>query len=277
MKNVFLFDLDGTLCESRKSVTKEIVDILKTANTTLEIGILTGSDMDFLKEQCRVLFESIGYENKVYAMACNGTKSYEVIKTASGVIDYSLIKEENLRERIGEDKFKIVMRELIYEQTESMIDYDFPLTGNFVTHRGSTINWCPVGRCANDADRAAFKKEDKAKGIRKHHVENIKRAFVENGVDGLIINVAGDTSFDIYPVGWDKTYAIQFFKDYDIYFWGDRMEEGGNDYTMHCRKDVKSFPVEDPEETVVSVKEQLDRINKNQETNKELKDEKDDS
>ena len=255
MKNsVFLFDLDGTLCESRKPVTNELITLLKEANKDHEIGILTGSDLDFLQEQCQKLFKSLGYEKKVYAMACNGTKSFSVSLCPELNIDYNLIKEENLRERIGEEKFKIVMRELIYEQTESMIDYDFPLTGNFVTYRGSTINWCPVGRCANDEDRKQFKKEDAEKNIRQHHIKNIKKAFSDNNVSGLIINVAGDTSFDIYPQGWDKTYAMQFFNDYDVYFWGDRMSKGGNDYTMHMRDDVNSFPVEGPNDTYKSVK-----------------------
>jgi phosphomannomutase len=260
-KSVFLFDLDGTLCESRKPVTNELISLLKIVNKKHEIGILTGSDLDFLQEQCQYMFKALGYENKVYAMACNGTKSFSVSIDKNSNIKYELIKEENLRERIGEEKFKIVMRELIYEQTESMIDYDFPLTGNFVTYRGSIINWCPVGRCANDEDREIFKKEDKEKNIRRHHIKNIKKAFKDNNVTGLIVNVAGDTSFDIYPTGWDKTYAMQFFKDYDVYFWGDRMSEGGNDYSMHMSNDVNSFPVEDPNDTLESVKTLLNKLN----------------
>ena len=47
---------------------------------------------------------------------------------------------------------------------------------------------------------------------------------------------------------------MQFFNDYDVYFWGDRMSEGGNDYTMHMRDDVNSFPVEGPNDTYKSVK-----------------------
>lgn len=260
MKTVFLFDLDGTLCNSRKPVTNKLVSLLAEVNKSHEVGILTGSDLDFLQEQCKDLFKALGYEQKVYAMACNGTKSFSVSLDSESSVKYTLIKEENLREKIGEEKFKIVMRELIYEQTESMIDYDFPLTGNFVTYRGSTINWCPVGRCANDKDRAAFKKEDADKNIRTSHVENIKRAFIENNISELTVTVAGDTSFDIYPKTWDKTYAMQFFEGYDVYFWGDRMSEGGNDYTMHMRSDVKSFPVEDPKDTYKSIKKVIKNI-----------------
>ena len=266
MKTVFLFDLDGTLCKSRKPVAAKLVTLLSKASEYVEIGILTGSDLDFLKEQCQELFENLCYKNKVYALACNGTKSF-LVDNKNDKLSYTLIKEENLREKIGEEKFKAVMRELIYEQTEAMIDYDFPLTGNFVTYRGPTINWCPVGRCANDNDRDIFKKEDAIKNIRITHVENIKRAFSENNITCLTVTVAGDTSFDIYPTAWDKTYAMQFFEGYEVYFWGDRMEEGGNDYSMHMRADVNSFPVENPNETYESVKETIKNLLENKDAN----------
>ena len=45
--------------------------------------------------------------------------------------------------------------------------------------------------------------------------------------------MGGDTSFDIYPEGWDKTYAFKNFKDYDkIYFVGDRCGPDGNDFEI---------------------------------------------
>ena len=39
---------------------------------------------------------------------------------------------------------------------------------------------------------------------------------------GLMIALGGETSFDIYPIGWDKTYAMKHFKGYKIYFIGSR-------------------------------------------------------
>jgi len=260
MTTIFLFDLDGTLCESRKSVTHDVITLFKKVNKEVEIGILTGSDLDFLKEQCEELFQNLGYENKVYALACNGTKAYSVSIDSNSRLNYKLIKEENLRNKIGEEKFKIVMSELVYEQAEAMIDYDFPLTGNFITYRGSTINWCPVGRCASDSDRVLFKIEDEKKKVREIHVERIKQSFSENNVN-LIVNIAGDTSFDIYPEGWDKTYAMQFFEEYDVYFWGDRTEKGGNDYTMKKLLNTKCFSVSGSEATCASVEKLLTEIN----------------
>ena len=42
-------------------------------------------------------------------------------------------------------------------------------------------------------------------------------------------NLGGETSFDIFPVGWDKTYALSHFPDSKIWFLGDRCGDNGND------------------------------------------------
>ena len=35
--------------------------------------------------------------------------------------------------------------------------------------------------------------------------------------------IGGQISFDVVPKGWDKTYCLQFLKDYEtIHFFGDK-------------------------------------------------------
>jgi phosphomannomutase len=256
MKTVFLFDLDGTLCASRKKVTKKIIKLLSKANKSIEIGILTGSDMDFLREQCEELFLAMPHDCRVYALACNGTKAYNVIKS-DGELSYDVIKEEDLRAHLGEEAFRVLMTELIYAQAEIMQDADdIPLTGTFITYRGSTINWCPIGRMATDADRNKFKKIDAERGLRVIRASELQEILDENGIK-LTAVIAGDTSFDIYPENWDKTYAMQFFEEYDVYYWGDRMTPEGNDYTMRKLLGDMAFPVSGPKDTYDSVKKKM--------------------
>jgi len=251
MSIVFLFDLDGTLCRSRKKVQKNIIETLSKANQSVEIGILTGSDLDFLKEQCEELFLSLPHKHKVYAMACNGTKSFVVEKSDNKII-YHLLKEESIKNHIGGSSFTELMRELVFMQAELITGDVIPLTGNFIASRGSTINWCPIGRGADDRDRAIFVGKDKNEGLRKKQLKKLQDFLEANSLD-LVANIAGDTSFDIYPENWDKTYAMQFFKNYDVYFWGDRMFTNGNDYTMHLLLKENSFPIKDPDDTNNSV------------------------
>jgi len=50
---------------------------------------------------------------------------------------------------------------------------------------------------------------------------------------GLRAVVGGETGLDISPIGYDKSQIIKQFRPYDdIVFFGDKMEEGGNDYPL---------------------------------------------
>lgn len=259
MKRVFLFDLDGTLCESRKTPPEHVVKELIKANQVAELGILTGSDLDFLQEQCEQLFIALPYYNKVYAMACNGTKAFEVTCAYRSKPSYKLIAQESLATHLGEKEFNGLMKYLVNAQADLVNEVDIPLTGNFITCRGSTINWCPIGRGANDDQRARFVELDKSQDIRVKKLLGLKQHISQNKLK-LVGNIAGDTSFDIYPESWDKTYAMRYFPDHDVYFWGDRMFPDGNDHTMHLLLGDRSFPVTDPDHTATSVKQVCEQL-----------------
>jgi phosphomannomutase len=71
---------------------------------------------------------------------------------------------------------------------------------------------------------------------------------------GLTFSIGGQVSFDVFPCGWDKTYALQFLSNYEsLYFFGDRTAKGGNDYEIAHSPLVKSFTVTDPADTVAQV------------------------
>jgi phosphomannomutase len=44
---------------------------------------------------------------------------------------------------------------------------------------------------------------------------------------GLGYSIGGQISFDVFPIGWDKTYCLRFVeKDFDdIHFFGDKTYE----------------------------------------------------
>ena len=56
----------------------------------------------------------------------------------------------------------------------------------------------------------------------------------------------------MFPIGWDKTYCLQFidFNQYDeVHFFGDKTQEGGNDYEIFIDKRVIGHTVSGPEDT----------------------------
>lgn len=44
----------------------------------------------------------------------------------------------------------------------------------------------------------------------------------------------GQISFDVFPIGWNKTYCLRHVDEYEeIHFFGDKTTEGGNDYEIY--------------------------------------------
>ena len=80
----------------------------------------------------------------------------------------------------------------------------------------------------------------------------------------VTIKLGGDTSFDIYPKGWDKTYGLKHFSNWDVWFVGDRCYPDGNDYEIYkecCKKD-QGFITSGPEQTVEIIDEIIEKIRK---------------
>ena len=63
------------------------------------------------------------------------------------------------------------------------------------------------------------------RGIRKQFVNVLREKFADYG---LTYSIGGQISFDIFPHGWDKTYALNHVKDggfTEIHFFGDKTYE----------------------------------------------------
>ena len=71
---------------------------------------------------------------------------------------------------------------------------------------------------------------------------------------GVTVKLGGDTSFDIFPTGWDKTYALNHFDKNSWSFWfvGDRCYPQGNDYEIFSllKDSGRAYETSGPEETL---------------------------
>ena len=249
-KTIVLFDLDGTLTEARKEIDLSMfLEPLEKLIKVAEIGVLTGSGLNYIQEQFGTLFPFHRLMQQTHILPCNGTQHYKPVM--------NLVHDSNMAEKLGEKRFNTLMRLVIDLQAECAKEFDIPLTGHFVDFRGSMINWCPIGRLASHSQRSAFKKMDKASGIREKFLTKLKKEISAHDIGDITTVLGGNTSFDMYPSTWDKTYALQHFEDYNIYFVGDRCTENGNDYEICKALGEKCYQVKNPEDTVKLIKEFL--------------------
>lgn len=227
---IFLFDMDGTLTEARKQMGMMMcASIARLQNSGYRVGIVTGSNLDYIKEQCKLLFDfSPADYTKIDFYPCNGTKHYTILNKETEHYNFSI------EEKLGQKGYS----QLIYKLTDIQASFkhkvwgnNIPLTGNFIDCRGSMINYCPIGRKATMDQRKKWIDLDRQYGIRSGILE---KYFGNPAYEGLEVNLGGETSFDITPLGWNKTFVMRNFKPTDeVWFIGDKCTGLGNDKALY--------------------------------------------
>lgn len=199
--------MDGTLTPSRGKIDKDFKDYFKEFVSKNKVWLVTGSDYaktveqlgeDICKEVCTVF-------------NCSGNDTYFKGK------------------RVNSKPFE-APKELYDLMNGWLQTSSFPLrTGNHIEERMGTINFSIVGRNATLGERKLYVKHDIEFRERESIAFQINLEF-----DKLTATVGGETGVDIYRKGGDKS---QILDDFDapykeIYFFGDRMDPGGNDYPL---------------------------------------------
>lgn len=259
MKNVVLFDMDGTLTPARKEMPQEMLDALLLLLQYADVGIVSGSPYEYIREQCSLLFNGLneyGLQD-LLILPCNGTQKYSYSNDKWNK-DSSL----DMRQYIGEDTHETLMTALVEKQYICSLlskSYGYPMTGHHISYRGSMVNWCPVGRNANHEDREKFAIADKEHSIRQEALNKLLE--IPELTKSLSFSLGGSTSIDIYPHGWDKTYALNHYDNNNLFwFVGDRcLQETGNDKPLYdklnsIRKNT-AFQTNGPSQTIQLIKD----------------------
>ena len=209
-KVTFCFDVDGTLTPSRSIMDEEFrKEFIEFANKH-DVCLVTGSDYPKTIEQvgqevidaCSFVFNCCGNEVR--------TKDhirYQSTWKAGGMLLMFLEHEK----RKSEFSFK---------------------TGKHIEQRVGMVNFSVVGRNAQKLQRQLYVEWDNVTNERTVIAEHIRKMFPE-----LDCSIAGETGIDIYPKGKDKSQVREWIEN-KIIFFGDRCEEGGNDYSLAKVADV---------------------------------------
>ncbi len=205
--NKFIFDIDGTLTPSRQKIDPEFKTFMIFFAIKNPVYLVTGSDRQKTIEQIGTsLYDSC---KRVYN--CSGSDVYEADKNVYRDI-WELPKEV---ERFLED-------ELAYSC--------FPIrTGVHIERRPGQVNFSILGRGKDPSvGREEYIKWDTERLEREDILDRLKNAFPD-----LAITLGGQTGIDIGPKGSDKSQILRdFTKDDELHFFGDKMQEGGNDYSL---------------------------------------------
>ena len=251
-KLVCLFDMDGTLTEPRLKIKDNMIEALIKLSKQYEVGIVSGSGMEYIEEQCHDLLKT-EIDLKIYP--CNGTEKY--IKKGNNI---KKVESNSMIQEIGEENYYELIEFITRKQLWLIKNFKsrFNMTGTFFQFRGSMLNWCMCGRDSGKKERDIFSSFDKEFGIRKVLVEIMKNSKTSFS-NQLSFAIGGSTSIDIYPIGWDKTFCLKNYTDEQIYFFGDATNRGQNDFEIYEKLKPNSFSVNSPEETISIINKMLDQ------------------
>ena len=203
----FLFDVDGTITPSRKEIVHEFWAPFLIFCRQHDVYLVTGSDRQKTVEQVGL---DICYTAKrVYN--CSGSDAYE--KNVNVYRDdWELPKkvEKFLEDELAYSCFSI-------------------RNGNHIERRHGGVNFSILGRGKDPSvGRAEYVKWDNEKLERQDIAERLRNTFPD-----LSVALGGQTGLDLGPLGSDKSQILRDFDENDeLYFFGDRMEDGGNDYSL---------------------------------------------
>ena len=258
-KTIVMFDMDGTLTEPRQVFDFRILEpSLRKLAEYADIGIITGSDEDYLREQMETFLYDSNCRYHTHLLPCNGTKYLKPPVSAAG--EFVLIHEVSMEQQMGTKKYRELICELVYSQVDICL-LGAPLTGHFINCRGSTVNWSPIGRNASLDQREEFIKLDNELAVRDRVLGELRAMLKLKEINNKVtIKLGGDTSFDIYPSGWDKTYGLKHFPGWDVWFVGDRCESSGNDYEIYETCLPQAYKTKSPENTVEIINDIIKEI-----------------
>lgn len=228
-----------------------MLTLLSRLRHEVAIGFVGGSDL--VKQQ-----EQLG------TPAINVTSLFDYCFAENGLVAYRLgepLSAASFIGWLGEEKYKKIVKFVLHY----VADLDIPVKrGTFIEFRNGMINVSPVGRNASQDERNAYEKYDLEHNIRRDFVAALKKEFPDYG---LTYSIGGQISFDVFPTGWDKTYALQHVEaegkrtdgeaiEYKtIHFFGDKTYKGGNDYEIYEDSRTVGHSVKNPDDTARILKE----------------------
>jgi phosphomannomutase len=247
---LLLFDVDGTLTPARKTIEEPMLEQLKRLKSIddLHVGFVGGSDLSKQIEQL-------------------GEKNFDLFDwrfSENGLLGYfnsEKIHSQSFVDTLGEEHFQKLINICLAVMSTLKIPKK---RGTFVEYRNGMINISPVGRACSQEEREEFETFDNSFKVRQIMIAKIQNLWGEyireenlTKLPEIKYSIGGQISVDVFPKGWDKTYCLQFVEGkYDeIHFFGDKTDEGGNDYEIYSDKRVNGHHVDSFEDTVAYLKE----------------------
>ena len=235
MKKLVIFDLDGTLAESKSPLDAEMAGLLVRLLDLIKVAVITGGAWPQLEKQVLPHLPNNDRLKRLSLLPTCGTRFYrwDAGWTQLYAEDFTADEKKSIIDALNKGLEASGLRP---EQH----------WGEQIEDRGSQITFSALGQ---EAPLDAKKTWDPDFAKRKSITKILKPMIPE-----FSINLGGSTSIDVTKPGIDKAYGVRKLQATlgisikEMIFVGDALFPGGNDYPAK-QAGVLSIAVRDPHET----------------------------
>jgi len=236
MKSLIVFDLDGTLAESKSAIDAEMATLLGALLGVARVAVISGGAFPQFQKQLIANLPPGGDLAKLSLLPTNGTRFYQY-EGGTGNLLYA-------------EDFTPDQKQRIITALNAAIDTSgfrsLQTWGEQIEDRDSQITYSALGQ---QAPLEAKKSWDPDFAKRK-----IIKSILDPMLPDFAVSLGGATSIDVTLPGIDKAYGIRKLRDIlgipiaEMIYVGDALFPGGNDYPVRSTGAV-CIQVRDPDET----------------------------
>ena len=246
MTKALIFDLDGTLAESKTPMTASMGAVLARLLEKMPVAVMSGGSYAQFQKQMLVALPPSANLSNLYLFPTSAAQCY-AWKDGSWQFLYN-------NPFTPEEKTK-VLEALAESLRETGLDIPPPrLWGEQTEDRGSQITWSALGQQAPVAEKAAWDPDRK------------KRAPLQAALLARLpefsVRVNAHSSIDITRQGINKAYGVRKFSEMlglpipDMLYVGDALFPGGNDEIVK-EAGIPTRQISGPAETAEVIEETL--------------------
>ena len=235
MKQLVVFDLDGTLAQSKAPLDKDVGEWLSKLLDICRVAVISGGAWPQFQKQLLAHLPGGDHLKRLSLLPTSGTRflSYDG--------EWRQLYAEDFTD---DEKTKIIKALNDVFQASGFVPPRH--WGEVIEDRGSQITLSALGQEAPLAEKKTWDPDFKKRKVMKAKLEPL--------LSGFSIGLGGSSSIDVTRPGIDKAYGIGKLREVlgieiaDMLFVGDALFEGGNDYPAR-RTGVDCIQVAGPSET----------------------------
>lgn len=244
-----VFDLDGTLAESKQRVQADMGLLLSELLKKVPVAVMSGAGFPQFENQFFPALPMDTNLERLYIFPDNAAQCF-VHRTGSWHAQYDNAFSAQERERI-----LVALDEALKET--GLYEVPVRVWGQRIEDRGAEIVFSGLGQEAPPEEKKKWDQD----GTKKRALRDALAKRLPEFSEGA----NGSTSVDITRKGITKAYGVQRFSELtqislaNMLYVGDALEEGGNDSVV-IGTGIHTHEVFGPEETAALIKDLLPQL-----------------